>query len=184
MSKHQESFFVTTLALLLVYGIAFAAADEGYYKGKTVRFVVAFSAGGGFDTYTRVIGRHFGKHIPGNPSVIVENMPGAGGFIQSNYMFQAKPDGLTVGNNIGGLILQQIMGAKGANFDGKRFEYIDKLLYEIQSWEKGFEVHREYYQHLRQSKDYDEGSAAFSQRRKPEFTQEYYDKKNKPPGVP
>src|SRR5262244_1959529 len=64
-------------------------------------------------------------------------------------------------------------------------EYIaDKLLYEIQGWEKGFEVHREFYAHLRQSKDYDEGSAAFSQRRKPEFTQEYYDGKTKPPGVP
>ena len=64
-------------------------------------------------------------------------------------------------------------------------EYIeDKLLYEIQGWEKGFEVHREFYAHLRQSKDYDEGSAAFSERRKPEFTQEYYDGKTKPPGVP
>ena len=62
-------------------------------------------------------------------------------------------------------------------------EYIDKLLYEIQGWEKGFEVHREYYQHLRQSKDYDEGSAAFAERRKPEFKQEYYDGKTKPPGV-
>ena len=62
-------------------------------------------------------------------------------------------------------------------------EYIDKLLYEIQGWEQGFQVHREYYQHLRQSKDYDEGSAAFAERRKPEFQQEYYDKKTKPPGV-
>jgi enoyl-CoA hydratase/carnithine racemase len=60
----------------------------------------------------------------------------------------------------------------------------DKLLYEIQGWEKGFEVHREFYAHLRQSKDYDEGSAAFSERRKPEFSQEYYDGKTKPPGVP
>ena len=124
MRKHRESFCVVTLALLFFSGIAFAAADESYYKGKTVRLIVAFSAGGGFDTYTRAIGRHFSKHIPGNPSVIVENMPGAGGLIQANYMFQAKPDGLTVGNNIGGLILQQVMGAKGANFDGKRFEYI------------------------------------------------------------
>jgi tripartite-type tricarboxylate transporter receptor subunit TctC len=66
-----------------------------------------------------------GKHIPGNPSVIVENMTGAGGFIHANHMYrQAKPDGLTLGNNIGGLILQQIMGAKGADFDGKGFEYI------------------------------------------------------------
>ena len=60
----------------------------------------------------------------------------------------------------------------------------DKLLYEIQGWEKGFEVHREFYAHLRSSKDYDEGSAAFSERRKPEFSQQYYDEKTKLPGVP
>ncbi|HEX9145029.1 MAG TPA: hypothetical protein VGA09_12190, partial [Candidatus Binatia bacterium] len=76
MTKYRESFCVVTLALLLASGGVFAAADESYYKGKTVRIVVAFSAGGGFDTYTRAIGRHFGKHIPGNPSIIVENMPG------------------------------------------------------------------------------------------------------------
>ena len=124
MSKHPGAFFIAMLTAWLASAFVFAATDDGYYKGKTVRFIVAFSAGGGFDTYTRAIARHFGKHLPGNPSVLVENMPGAGGFIQANYMYQAKPDGLTVGNNIGGLILQQIMGAKGANFDGKRFEYI------------------------------------------------------------
>ena len=60
----------------------------------------------------------------------------------------------------------------------------DKMLYEIQGWEKGFEIHREMYAHLRNSKDYDEGSAAFSERRKPEFSQEYYNEKTKLPGVP
>lgn len=100
-------------------------AQDGFYKGKTIRLVVAFSPGGGFDTYSRAIGRHLGKHIPGNPSVIVENMTGAGGIIQANFMYQsANPDGLTIGNNIGGLVLQQIMGAKGIQFDARRFEYI------------------------------------------------------------
>jgi len=60
----------------------------------------------------------------------------------------------------------------------------DKFLYEIQGWEKGFEVHKEFYAHLRSSKDYDEGSAAFAERRKPEFSAEYYDEKTKLPGVP
>jgi tripartite-type tricarboxylate transporter receptor subunit TctC len=102
-----------------------ALAQETFYKGKTVRLIVAFSPGGGFDTYSRAIGRHLGKHIPGSPTVVVENMTGAGGIIQANYMYQkAKPDGLTLGNNIGGLILQQIMGAKGIEFDGRRFEYL------------------------------------------------------------
>jgi tripartite-type tricarboxylate transporter receptor subunit TctC len=87
--------------------------------------VVAFSPGGGFDTYSRAIGRHLGKRIPGNPAVIVENMTGAGGIIHANFMYQkAKPDGLTIGNNIGGLVLQQILGAKGIEFDGRRFEYL------------------------------------------------------------
>jgi tripartite-type tricarboxylate transporter receptor subunit TctC len=100
-------------------------AQEAFYRGKTVRLVVAFSPGGGFDTYSRIIGRHLGKHIPGKPSVVVDNMTGAGGIIQANFMYQkAKPDGLTIGNNIGGLVLQQIMGAKGIEFDGRRFEYL------------------------------------------------------------
>jgi tripartite-type tricarboxylate transporter receptor subunit TctC len=99
--------------------------QEAFYRGKTVRLVVAFSPGGGFDTYSRIIGRHLGKNIPGNPSVVVDNMTGAGGIIHANFMYQkAKPDGLTIGNNIGGLVLQQIMGAKGIEFDGRRFEYL------------------------------------------------------------
>ncbi len=125
MYRIVKFFLVSFIIGCFITGIALAAGEEGIYKGKTLRLVVAFAAGGGFDTYSRAIGRHIAKHIPGNPSVMVENMTGAGGFIQANYMYQqAKPDGLTLGNNIGGLILQQIMGAKGANFDGKKFEFI------------------------------------------------------------
>ncbi|MEK7229229.1 MAG: tripartite tricarboxylate transporter substrate-binding protein [Candidatus Binatota bacterium] len=100
-------------------------AQDTFYKGKTIRLIVAFSAGGGFDTYSRAIARHLAKHIPGNPAIIVDNMTGAGGIIQANYMYlQAKPDGLTIGSNIGGLFLQQIFGAKGIEFDGRKFEYL------------------------------------------------------------
>jgi enoyl-CoA hydratase/carnithine racemase len=60
----------------------------------------------------------------------------------------------------------------------------DELLYGIGGWEKAFDIHRQYYAHLRQAKDYDEGSAAFAERRKPEFSQEYYDEKTRPAGVP
>ena len=104
--------------------IGYAASDDNFYKGKTIRLIVAFSAGGGYDAYSRTIGRHLGKHIPGNPTVVVENMTGAGGIIHANFMYQAKPDGLIIGNNAGGLILQQIMGAKGIEFDGKKFEFL------------------------------------------------------------
>ena len=100
-----------------------SAAD--FYSGKTVRIVVGFSAGGGFDTYARAIARHMGKHIPGNPTFIVENMTGAGSLIAANYVYNvAKPDGLTIGHFIGGLFLGQVLGQKGIQFDARKFEFI------------------------------------------------------------
>ncbi|MBI3000887.1 MAG: hypothetical protein HYY46_20920, partial [Deltaproteobacteria bacterium] len=102
-----------------------AFAAEGFYEGKSVRFVVASSAGGGWDTYTRTIARHMGKYIPGNPTTTVENKPGAGGFVGVSYVYhQAKPDGLTIGNWQGGLALQQYLGVGGVQFDPTKFEVI------------------------------------------------------------
>ncbi|MDZ4343838.1 MAG: hypothetical protein U1E51_15565, partial [Candidatus Binatia bacterium] len=66
-----------------------AVAD--FYRGKTVRIVVGFSAGGGYDQYSRVIARHLSKFIPGNPAVIVDNMPGAGSIIAANHVYNAAP---------------------------------------------------------------------------------------------
>jgi tripartite-type tricarboxylate transporter receptor subunit TctC len=63
-------------------------AQDGFYKGKAVRIIVGASAGGGYDTYSRTIARHMGKHIPGNPGLIVDNMPGAGFLISANYMYK------------------------------------------------------------------------------------------------
>ena len=119
--------FKLGLVAVAILGLANAvhSTNHEFYRGKTLRFVVAFSPGGTFDAYTRVIARHFGKHVPGNPTVVVENMTGAGGFIQANFMFQrAKPDGLTIGNNQGSFILQQILGAKGIEFDSRKFEFL------------------------------------------------------------
>ncbi|HEX2932018.1 MAG TPA: hypothetical protein VHV54_19985, partial [Candidatus Binatia bacterium] len=102
-----------------------AIAQDGFYKGKTVRIIVGASAGGGYDTYSRTIARHMGKHIPGNPAIVVDNMPGAGFLISANYMYKvAKPDGLTIGHFIGGLFLQQLLGKPGVEFDARKFEYM------------------------------------------------------------
>ncbi len=109
----------------LVWGTDPLTAQEKFFEGKTIRIVVGFSAGGGFDAYSRAIARHMSKHIPGNPSMIVENMGGAGSMIAANYVYsQAKPDGLTIGNWIGGLILQQYLGAKGVTYDATKFEWL------------------------------------------------------------
>ena len=111
--------------ILLLPSVAAAATADDFYKGKTIRIVVGFSAGGGFDTYARAIARHMSRHIPGQPPIIVENMTGAGSLISANHLFKvAKPDGLTIGHFIGGLFLGQVLGQPGVEFDGRKFEFI------------------------------------------------------------
>jgi tripartite-type tricarboxylate transporter receptor subunit TctC len=113
------------LALGLVPFLGASASADDFYKGKTVRIVVGFSAGGGFDTYARALARHMSKHIPGQPAVVVENMTGAGSLIAANHVYKvAKPDGLTIGHFIGGLFLGQVLGQKGIEFDARKFEFI------------------------------------------------------------
>ena len=104
------------LAFTLAVGFATAAEADDFYKGKTIRLIVATTPGGGFDAYSRMLTRHMGKHIPGNPALVVENMPGAAFLIGTNYLYrQAKPDGLTLGNWIGTLVLHQLTGEKASN---------------------------------------------------------------------
>ncbi len=84
--------------------IADSSRADDFYKGKTIRVIVGGSAGGGFDIYTRAMARHMGKHIPGNPAMIVENMTGAGTLIAAKYLHSsAKPDGLSFGIFNGGV---------------------------------------------------------------------------------
>jgi len=122
------SWKLRCLALSVVLGFAgaaYASTHEPFYKGKTIRIIVGFSPGGGYDTYSRVIARHIGRHIPGNPTVIVENMTGAGSLKAANYVYRvAKPDGLTIAHFIGGLFLQQLLGKPGIEFDSRKFEYL------------------------------------------------------------
>ena len=101
------------------------AAQDQFYRGKVVRVIVGFPPGGGYDTYARLIARHMGKHVAGNPTIVVDNMSGAGSMISANHIYRvAKPDGLTIGHFIGGLFLQQILDKPGIEFDARKFEYI------------------------------------------------------------
>jgi tripartite-type tricarboxylate transporter receptor subunit TctC len=113
------------VALWVIFGLSRAEAQEPYYKGKVVKMILGHSPGGGYDTYTRIIGRHIGKYLPGNPAVVVENMTGAGSLISANHNYNiVKPDGLTIGHFSGGLIAQQVLGQPGIQFDARRFEYV------------------------------------------------------------
>ena len=123
MEKEILSLIVSVLGLFLLAGQA--PAQELFYKGKTLRMIVGTSAGGGFDAYTRTLARHFGKHVPGQPNIVVENMPGAGHLIAANHMYKvAKPDGLTLGHFHGGWFLYQLFNRSGIEFDATKFEFI------------------------------------------------------------
>jgi tripartite-type tricarboxylate transporter receptor subunit TctC len=113
------------LFVLIFFASGTGAADPEYYRGKTVRIIVGLSAGGGFDVYARAMARHMGKHIPGNPAFVVDNMPGAGSMIAANHVYKAaKPDGLTVGHFVGSLFMQQLLGRPGAEFEALKYEFV------------------------------------------------------------
>jgi len=128
---------LTTAVLVLHFTLAHGGQAPGgqssfdekavanFYRSKTVRIVVGFSAGGGYDQYSRLISRHISRYIPGNPAVLVDNMAGAGSIIAANHVFNAAPkDGTVVGNISGPIILEQLFGNPAIQFDMAKFRYL------------------------------------------------------------
>jgi tripartite-type tricarboxylate transporter receptor subunit TctC len=121
----RKAFVLAILLYVLTATAAFAASGDEFFKSKVIRIVVGFSAGGGFDTFARTVSRYMGKYVPGNPTVIVENMTGAGSLIAANHIYKvAKPDGLTIGAFNGNQILAQLVGGQGIEFDARKMQWI------------------------------------------------------------
>lgn len=117
--------FIGIVATTLVLSTTAASSQESFFKGKTMRIIVGGPPGGGFDTYARMIGRIMPKHIPGAPTIIVDNMPGAGMMIAANHVYKvSKPDGLTIGHFTGSQTINQALGLPGVEFDMKKFSYL------------------------------------------------------------
>ena len=96
MKKISWLLSVVFLVTLFIYVPQVAAAP--YYQGKVITIIVGFSPGGGYDRLSRILAKHLPRHIPGNPTVIVQNMPGASSILAANYLYKVvKPDGLTIG---------------------------------------------------------------------------------------
>ena len=113
------------LLVLFVIGTGSAGAADDFYKGKKLRMIVSSSPGGGNDTYTRLIARHIKKHIPGNPTLIVQNMPGAGGLLATHYLYSKAPRNGTVMEQISwGVWNWQVIGDKRARFDFNKMNAI------------------------------------------------------------
>jgi len=119
---------VLSIALLLGFALSTEAAQESsqdFFKGKTIRIVVGNSAGGAMDDWGRFVAQHLGRHIPGNPDILVQNMPGAGAIIAANHVYNvAKPDGLTIGLVNPANYIDQLLGSKEVKFDWPKFSWI------------------------------------------------------------
>jgi tripartite-type tricarboxylate transporter receptor subunit TctC len=101
------------------------SAQANFYQGKTITMVVSSTTGGGYDLWARVMARHIVKYIPGSPSIVVQNMPGAGNIIGANYVYGiAKPDGLTLGAVNPALYFDQLVGRSEVKFDWAKFNWI------------------------------------------------------------
>ncbi len=125
---------VTTLAVITcLAGPAVAQPADDFFRGKQISIIVGSTAGGGYDAYARLLVRHIGAHLPGNPNVIAKNMPGAGGLTLANYLYNRAPkDGTEIGTVQNGLPFEKLFqtlspGGRNALFDAKKFGWIGSM---------------------------------------------------------
>ena len=129
-SAMRACWRTTATALLLVlapFVCAPAAADEvaDFYRGRTVSMVVGAASGGGYDTYARAVARFLGRHIPGAPSIVVQNMPGAGQSLAAHYVYAVAPkDGTVIAATSPGALLAPLLGGPKVSYDPNRFHFI------------------------------------------------------------
>ena len=115
-------------AAALTLAIAPAAAQQDFYAGKQITFIVGAGVGGGYDLQARTAARHLGKHIPGNPTVVVQNMPAAGSIAATNFMFSSAPkDGTTIALIQRGMLLSKLTYPAGTRFEIEKFGWIGSL---------------------------------------------------------
>jgi tripartite-type tricarboxylate transporter receptor subunit TctC len=117
----------TILAIAFVAAASPAHADPvaDFYRGKSLALIIGYSAGGGYDAYGRVVARHLGKHIPGNPAVVPQNMPGAGSLRSANFLYNVAPkDGTTIAHFSRGLAMEPLIGTSATQFDARKFSWL------------------------------------------------------------
>ena len=128
----------TTATVLLAAATALAlqslpAASQGvadFYRGKTINIICGFGPGGGYDLYPRVLARHFSRHIPGNPNVVVQNMEGVGSARAANYVFGVAPkDGTVIAAVNQNMPMYQLLGGAGAQFEADKLQYLGSMAY-------------------------------------------------------
>ena len=128
-------FLACLVATTVCFGASlpsFAQTPAEFYKGKNVEMLVGYSTGGAYDLYARMIAKHLGKHIPGNPTVVVKNVDGAGSLRLTNSLYNALPKDGTVIAAIGrGTAFDPLFGSTAAQFDATKFNWIGSANNEV-----------------------------------------------------
>src|SRR5262245_23353911 len=124
---------LVTLALMGASVSAQADAVSDFYRGRSVNLVIGYAPGGGYDLYARTLGRHIGRHIPGNPTIVVQNMPGAGSIKAANFLYTIAPkDGSTFGGFSRGAFLDPLLGrGEGTLYEAAKFGWLGSVSNEV-----------------------------------------------------
>ncbi len=123
--KRRGMFLMSVLFVVSTLILSQQLLAAPYYEGKVITIVVGYAPSGGYDRMARLLAKHLPKYIPGNPSVIVQNMPGASSMIAANHLYNmAQPDGLTIGTLNRGLIFAQLIKTEGVRFDYPKYAWI------------------------------------------------------------
>ena len=126
----MQAILGSVLLVLFLFGAGSAGAAD-FYDGKKIRLIVSSSPGGGNDTYSRLLARHIGRHIPGNPTIIVQNMPGAGGIRAASYLARkARRDGTVMEQLNWGVWNWQVVGDPRGQFDFNKMHAIGVIVIE------------------------------------------------------
>jgi tripartite-type tricarboxylate transporter receptor subunit TctC len=116
---------IALAAAAIPSGNAFAQSVADFYRGKSITMLIGYTSGGGYDIYARVLAKHMGRHVPGGPSIVPQNMPGAGSLRLANFLYNAAPrDGTTIGMIGRGLAVEPLIGTSPAQYDGRKFTWL------------------------------------------------------------
>src|SRR4051812_26745794 len=117
------------LAMLLAAILPAAAQSPAvFYRGRNVTFLIGYPTGNGYDAYSRLLIRHLGRHVPGNPTILPENMPGAGSMVMINHLYNvAVKDGSVIGLPSRDLIIEPLLGNSQAKFDPRKLAWIGSM---------------------------------------------------------
>src|SRR4029077_15163920 len=120
------------IALVATLAPVTSSAQSNFYAGKTITIIVGYSAGGGYDQYSRLLARHFGRHILGNPNVVVQNMPGAASLTAVRYLTNTAPrDGTAIVNYDPGLILESLSAPEKFNVKFVDYQFLGGMSREV-----------------------------------------------------